>query len=136
MRLGVQQIAQQLNLTPRAVRLYDDLGLVQSHRDRQNWRRYDREACGRLALIARLRAAGPGLEEVREILSVQDAGLDAQREVALRHLTRRREELEQWRRAVDELTESFLSEPATASANAPEGSFRLIRSRPLRSMLS
>lgn len=136
MNLGVQQIARQLNLTPRAVRLYDDLGLVQSRRDRQNWRRYDREACRRLGLIARLRAAGLGLEDIREILGFQDDGRDAQRDAALRHLARRREELERWRKAVDELTESLLAETATSHPHAPESPLRLIRPRPLGSLLS
>ncbi len=68
--LGIGELSVTLGLTPRAIRLYDEMGLVGAQRDRFNRRVYDAQACADLKLIALLRGAGVPLEDVQRILQV------------------------------------------------------------------
>ena len=68
----LSEVRRQFDLTARAVRFYEDIGLIESNRDRRNCRRYDWRARSRLELIAQFRRAGLPLETIREILSHQD----------------------------------------------------------------
>jgi len=68
----IANVCRRFGLTARAVRHYEHQGLVHPHRDGQNRRRFGRDACDRLQLIARLRQAGLGLREIRALLEVDD----------------------------------------------------------------
>jgi DNA-binding transcriptional MerR regulator len=67
-------------LTARALRLYEDEGLISAHRDRQNARQYDLTARRRLSWIAPLRRAGVSLADIRRVL---DGGPERLRERAI-----------------------------------------------------
>ena len=60
-------------MTARALRLYEERGLVEARRDPMNRRYYDALARKKLARIASLRTAGLSLNEIREILAADDA---------------------------------------------------------------
>ena len=68
---GIAGICKTFGLTARAVRLYEDEGLVRVRRDDHNQRRYGREARGRLQLISLLRGVGLGVPEIRALLDAQ-----------------------------------------------------------------
>lgn len=68
---GLQEVRDQLGLTARAIRYYEDCGLVESRRDRMNHRRYPFAARARLKVIMQLRGAGVGIDE---LLAIFDAG--------------------------------------------------------------
>jgi DNA-binding transcriptional MerR regulator len=89
-------------VTPRALRFYEERGLITARRDRLNQRFYDGAARSDVELIARLRRLGVGLAIIREILEVRRAG-DAVRAGQMilgclatlqAELERRREDLE------------------------------------------
>ena len=79
-------------MTARALRLYEERGLVEARRDPMNRRYYDALARKKLARIASLRTAGLSLNEIREILAADDVG-ERGLDCALAKLNRRREAL-------------------------------------------
>jgi DNA-binding transcriptional MerR regulator len=79
-------------LTARALRFYEDRGLLEVGRDRKNARYYDLAARRRLEWISSLRRAGLSLNAIEDVLSADDASGDA-RACALAKLERRREEV-------------------------------------------
>ena len=57
-RLGLSNAMRIFGLTARALRFYEEKGLIEAHRDRLNCRYYDATARNRLEWIARLRREG------------------------------------------------------------------------------
>jgi DNA-binding transcriptional MerR regulator len=76
---SIAEISRCYGLSLRAIRLYEDRGLVSVERDRLNRRRYGRAARERLAMIARLRLIGLGVAEIRALLEPGAASADTQR---------------------------------------------------------
>jgi len=81
----ITQLSELYGLTPRAIRFYEERGLVESGRDMFNRRLYDMAA-------RELRRAGLGLEEIEGILTVEDG--DERNVRILDALDRRRGQLE------------------------------------------
>jgi len=103
-RLGIGQAQRAYRMTARALRLYDEIGLVRADRDRSNARYFDAEAQTRLEWIAALRPAGLSLLDLREVLDAEDEnGLGRQLAVAKLHA--RRNELANAIRVLETLTE-------------------------------
>lgn len=94
----IAQIADEFGVTHRAVRHYEDLGLIAPLREgtRRIYRRRDRT---RLALILRGRRLGFPLEEIRTIIDLYDLprGKRSQLEYVLTQIDERRADLEQRR---------------------------------------
>lgn len=88
----ITQLSELYGLTPRAIRFYEERGLVTSGRDMFNRRLYDMAARERLRSIAELRKAGLGLEEIEVILALDDP--EARNTQILDALDRRRSQLE------------------------------------------
>jgi DNA-binding transcriptional MerR regulator len=59
-----------LGLTARALRFYDDLGLVTAERDRMNVRYYDDKALKELQFVAMLRRSGISLADIGRLLEM------------------------------------------------------------------
>jgi DNA-binding transcriptional MerR regulator len=78
-------------LTPRAVRYYEERGLITPHRDGQNRRRFDTSAREALQLIARFRASGLGIRDIREILRLFNSGQTAAWQSRAQSCLKRRE---------------------------------------------
>jgi MerR family transcriptional regulator, copper efflux regulator len=73
-RLQIGQVADQLGLSIRTIRHYDEEGLVvPSERTDGGFRLYATEDVERLALIKRMRPLGFTLQEMRELLEAHDA---------------------------------------------------------------
>lgn len=90
-RLGMSGAMRLFGLTARALRFYEEKGLVEARRDRLNARYYDPVARGRLEWIARLRKAGVSLPDIEDVLAAEESGEG--RECAMAKLERRREAL-------------------------------------------
>ena len=90
-RLGMSGAMRLFGLTARALRFYEEKGLVEARRDRLNARYYDPVARNRLEWIARLRKAGVSLPDIEDVLGADEDGKG--RECAMRKLERRREAL-------------------------------------------
>ncbi|MDP3747001.1 MAG: MerR family transcriptional regulator [Phenylobacterium sp.] len=67
---SLTQLSRTYGVTPRAIRHYDDVGLIKPHRNRANRRRLDLAERDRLLFILRLREAGLGLGEISRIVAV------------------------------------------------------------------
>lgn len=106
---SVHQLSCSTGMTARAIRLYDERGLVRSHRNRLNHRRFSKADAERLALIKMLRTAGVSLEEIAGVLAVaQDGG--AQRGLVSTLLQDRLEALRRGVAQVEDILKMF--EPA------------------------
>lgn len=90
-RLGMSGAMRLFGLTARALRFYEEKGLVEARRDRLNSRYYDPVARGRLEWIARLRKAGVSLPDIEDVLGAEQDGCG--RECAVGKLERRRADL-------------------------------------------
>lgn len=78
---SISELAQEFDLTPRAIRFYEDGGLLEPIREGQR-RVYGPRERTRLRLIIRGKRLGFALQEIKEILEMYDApGEEAQ----LRH---------------------------------------------------
>lgn len=81
--LSVTQLSRQFGATPRALRYYEEIGLLSPRRDNQA-RIYSHREKVRLQLILQGRRTGFTLTEIRELFEAYDkGGRDAQRERAL-----------------------------------------------------
>jgi DNA-binding transcriptional MerR regulator len=87
-RLGIAGAMRLYGMTARALRFYEERGLIEARRDRLNARFYDPAARRRLEWISRLRRAGVGLPEIEGVLGAETeaeartaaaAALDARR---------------------------------------------------------
>ncbi len=78
---SISQLAQEFGLTPRAIRFYEDAGLITPQRDGQR-RVYSQRDRIRLKLILRGKRLGFSLEDIKQIIDMYDlTGEEAQ----LRH---------------------------------------------------
>lgn len=115
----ISELSKLYGLTPRAIRFYEERGLVETSRDRLNCRRFDARARDRLRLIADLRRAGLTLGDIEEVLDLEQQGADVQREAMLRKLEARRAEIEQMRRDVDAVADRLTVTARPAAAVTP-----------------
>ncbi len=72
--MTIGQMARRSGLTPRAIRYYEQVGLVpRPSRTDRNYRIYDKEALERLRFIARCRSLGFSLSEIRALCGTTEA---------------------------------------------------------------
>ncbi|USQ97395.1 MerR family transcriptional regulator [Caulobacter sp. RL271] len=121
--VSIGDLARQLGVTPRALRHYQDRGLVRSHRLSGNVRGYDAEAVEQLETITALRAVGLPIAAIRQVLELRDrpeAQADALREALSGVLQARRDQVT---RLEEMLEEASASPGALASVVAAGKSF-------------
>ena len=112
-RLGMAGAMRLFGLTARALRFYEEKGLVEARRDRLNARFYDPAARRRLEWISRLRKAGVSLPDIEEVLHAEDENRG--RDCAMRKLEQRREALQAELGRLDQALTEFKATPATPS---------------------
>ena len=99
---SISQLAREFDLTTRAIRFYEDQGLLAP--ERQGRRRiYNRRDRTRLKLTLRGKRLGLSLNEIKEILELFDTPKGEQRQLShfLDVLDKHRAQLEQQRRDID-----------------------------------
>jgi len=69
----ITELSVGFNVTPRAIRFYEDQGLIAPERNGQN-RVYSRRDRNRLAWILRAKNVGFSLAEIREMIDLYDVG--------------------------------------------------------------
>lgn len=69
---GIQDVAKQLKVTQRALRFYEDKGLIEPERVGST-RLYSKREFGRVQLILRGKRLGFSLKEIKEFLDLYDA---------------------------------------------------------------
>ena len=101
---SIGELAREFDVTPRAIRFYEDEGLIAP--ERSGGRRvYGKREYVRLKLILRGKRLGFSLAEVREMLELYDSAPDERPQLQkfLGALSARREQLEGQRRDIDEI---------------------------------
>ncbi len=121
----ISQLAREFEVTPRALRFYEDKGLLTPRRDGMN-RVYSHRDRARLQLILRGKRVGLSLIEIKEILDLYKVDQRAQAQTALKKYKARIVALEAQREDIDaaidtlqqsiSMTEKFLAKPATPAA--------------------
>jgi DNA-binding transcriptional MerR regulator len=107
-RSSIGDLARELDVTPRAIRFYEDEGLLSPRREGSR-RVYSKRDYVRLKLILRGKRLGFSLAEVREMLELYDSAPDEtpQLEKFVAALAARREQLERQREEIDEALEEI-----------------------------
>lgn len=90
-RWSIRELSQEFAVTPRAIRFYEDEGILKPAREGQA-RIFSKADRARLAWILRARNVGFSLADIREMLSLYDLG-DGRRTQRLVTLTKCRERL-------------------------------------------
>jgi len=100
---SISDLAQEFDVTPRAIRFYEDEGLLNPRRD-GNRRIYSKRDYVRLKLVLRGKRLGLSLAQVREMFDLYDAARDErpQLEKFLTALEARREQLQRQRAEIEE----------------------------------
>jgi DNA-binding transcriptional MerR regulator len=100
---SVNQLAEELAVTPRAIRFYEAKGLIRPRRAGTT-RVFDRRDRARLMLVLRGKRLGFSLAEIREFLDLYDADPTqvAQARMLLDAIAKRVKELERQRRDLDQ----------------------------------
>lgn len=108
-RVQISTLTQRYGVSPRAIRFYEEEGLIEADRDRQNRRIYDADAQARLAQIVDLRRCGLSIPEIREGLEIQDSGAEPQANLdyVLRRLRERRSQVSTELAALDRQIEAL-----------------------------
>jgi len=120
---SISQLCREFGCTARALRFYEDQGLV-SPRRQQMQRVYSYKDRARLKLVVRGRAVGLSLAEIRHLFETyEDQGEAAQNAQALRLFRQRLEVLQADRGRIDEAMDTLSqavarlsSQPATEAA--------------------
>jgi DNA-binding transcriptional MerR regulator len=121
----ISQLAREFAVTPRALRFYEDKGLLTPRRNGQN-RVYTYQDRARLLLIVRGKRVGFSLVEIKEMLDLYRVDQRAQALTALKRYQSRLDALKAQRADVDAAIESltdgiaqleqFLAKPAAPAA--------------------
>ncbi len=107
---SISELTRRFSLTARAIRYYEERGLIAAARDRQNARRFDQRAQRRLSQITQLRKAGLSIPDIEDILHrAETADAHDVTCLALQRLTRRLDALDLERRAVQATIEAVKS---------------------------
>lgn len=128
----ISQLAREFEVTPRALRFYEDKGLLTPRREGMN-RVYSHRDRARLQLILRGKRVGLSLIEIKEILDLYKVDQRAQAQTALKRYKARIVALEAQREDVDAAIETlasgisqleaFLAKPAAPAAMANARAF-------------
>lgn len=100
---GIQEVAEQLGVTQRTLRFYEDKGLIEPHRVGTT-RVYSRREIGRIQLVLRGKRLGFSIREIKEFLDLYDVDPDHVEQMSrlVTRIEQRLEDLEQQRIALDE----------------------------------
>ena len=125
---SIGELAEEFGVTSRALRLYEEEGLLDPHREGTR-RIYNERNRVRLRLILRGKRLGWSLSEIRESFDLYDSSLgeEAQLEWMLEKLAQRRESLMEQRKDI----ENALQDLERITTNA-EQALRSIRARQRR----
>jgi len=101
-RAKISDVTELFGFTARALRYYEERGLIEASRDRLNHRIYGSEARRRLEIIALLRGGSVPLRDVHKILEMGETkGRAAQLAMAVSSLEVRRGELDRQLKRID-----------------------------------
>lgn len=105
---GIHEVALQLGVTQRALRFYEDKGLIEPHRVGTT-RVYSRREIGRIQLVLRGKRLGFSIREIKEFLDLYDVDPDHKEQTSrlVARVQTRLEDLEQQRIALEETVQEL-----------------------------
>lgn len=101
---SISQLAREFDVTPRALRFYEDKGLLIPARDGLN-RIYNHRDRARLVIILRCKRVGLSLVEIREVLDLYKINERTQAQTAIKKFRSRLKVLEKQRIDIEAATE-------------------------------
>jgi DNA-binding transcriptional MerR regulator len=117
-RLHISQATRMFGMTARAVRYYEERGLIEACRDEHNRRLYDAAARRRLRWIGELRSAGLSLRDIQDVLDADEEHAGAGDDIALERLEARRASLRAEVAKIDDLIGGLSERAAPALQQA------------------
>jgi MerR family transcriptional regulator, repressor of the yfmOP operon len=91
----VGEVAERLGVSPRTIKYYEELGLIEPEaRSSGGFRLYGEEDVRRLERILRMKGIGYSLATIRELLAVRDAAQEADKVTLLKEVSGRLKERE------------------------------------------
>jgi len=91
----VGEVAERLGVSPRTIKYYEEIGLVEpEERSQGGFRLYGERGVERLRRILRMKGMGYSLRAIREILAVREAAQEADKATVLRTATEHLKERE------------------------------------------
>jgi DNA-binding transcriptional MerR regulator len=102
----IGDVSELFGLTPRAIRFYEERGLIWTRRDSRNRRLFDGDSRRRLQLIATLRRSHLALPEIADILDCE-GGEAKQVTLAIGKLSAQRRRLEEMLQAIQAAMEDL-----------------------------
>lgn len=117
-RLSFKEMCAEFDVTPRTLRYYEYIELLQPDCEGRS-RFYSVRECARMKLILRGRKFGFQLEEIRQwLLIYENEGTSAQMQAFVEMADRQMRELQDQRQQIDEAMDELASLRQVASANA------------------
>lgn len=115
--LGIQEAANQLGVTMRTLRFYEDKGLIAPLRV-GTMRIYSRREIGRMQLILRGKRLGFSIREIKEFLDLYDADPQHREQVRILQdkVAKRIDDLRKQKRAIEQTLSELLSIEQQAKA--------------------
>ena len=107
----IADLAAEFGITPRAIRYYEEMGLLAPQRSGETQQRlYDRRDRARLKLILRGRRFGLSLKAIRDLLDLYDVDLNEKQQMrrAIEYGDQRIAELDEMIRELQETKEEML----------------------------
>ncbi len=74
--VSISRLSAMTGVTPRALRHYEDMGLIRPHRAARGMRLFTPDQCEQACLIVRLRRCDVSLDDIRAVLSQPPAERD------------------------------------------------------------
>ena len=78
---SISDLADQLDISTRAIRFYEEKGLISPERTKGNHRIYDKRDRTRLKLILRGKRLGYSLDEISEMIGMADFDMDEEEQL-------------------------------------------------------
>lgn len=100
---SISELADELDISTRAIRFYEEKGLISPKRTKGNHRIYDKRDRARLKLILRGKRLGYSLDEIAEMIGMADFDMEEEKQLKkayaygkrkLKEINSRMEELE------------------------------------------
>lgn len=99
---SISELAQELDISTRTIRFYEEKGLISPRRSAGNQRQYSRRDRARLKLILRGKRFGYSLEQIAEMIGMAEVDLDEAEQIR-RSLAYGQEKLAEIAQRVEEL---------------------------------
>jgi DNA-binding transcriptional MerR regulator len=117
----IGEVRRATGLTNRAIRFYEEKGLVLARRDRTGQRCYDRDTVNRLIYVALARKAGLTITQISDLLTLGDAQGEAALSARTQEIYRSRlADINSQREALEAIAETMGFAPSRLQAAPAE----------------